>query len=81
MSADKIPDPVTFNVLSNAFRNIAAEMGTVLVKSAYSSIVREAKDAATSLLDAEGRVVAQSQMIPMQLNSLAAAFDYLREKF
>ena len=81
MSADKTLDPVTFNVLSNAFRNIAAEMGTVLVKSAYSSIVREAKDAATSLLDAEGRVVAQSQMIPMQLNSLAAVFDYLRENF
>ena len=81
MSAEKLLDPVTFNVLSNAFRNIAAEMGSVLVKSAYSSIVREAKDAATSLLDAEGRVVAQSQMIPMQLNSLAAAFDYLREHF
>ncbi|MCZ6642225.1 MAG: hydantoinase B/oxoprolinase family protein [Gammaproteobacteria bacterium] len=74
-------DPVTFNVLSHAFRSIATEMGTVLVKSAYSSIVREAKDAATSLLDSEGRVVAQSQMIPMQLNSLAAAFDYLRLHF
>ena len=56
-------------------------MGTVLVKSAYTSIVREAKDAATSLLDADGRVVAQSQMIPMQLNSLAAAFDYLRDRY
>ncbi len=74
-------DPVTFNVLSHAFRSIAAEMGTVLVKSAYTSIVREAKDAATSLLDADGRVVAQSQMIPMQLNSLAAAFDYLRDRY
>lgn len=80
MTSNKL-DPVTFNVLSNAFRNIAAEMGMVLVKSAYSSIVREAKDAATSLLDADGRVVAQSQMIPMQLNSLAAVFDYLREHF
>ena len=74
-------DPVTFNVLSHAFRAIAAEMGTVLVQSAYTSIVREAKDAATSLLDADGRVVAQSQMIPMQLNSLAAAFDYLRDRY
>jgi N-methylhydantoinase B len=74
-------DPVTFNVLSHAFRSIATEMGTVLVKSAYTSIVREAKDAATSILDAEGRVVAQSQMIPMQLNSLASAFDYLRDRF
>jgi N-methylhydantoinase B len=74
-------DPVTFNVLSHAFRSVAAEMGTVLVKSAYTSIVREAKDAAASLLDADGRVVAQSQMIPMQLNSLAAAFDHLRDRF
>jgi len=76
-----INDPVTFNVLSHAFRTITAEMGAVLVRSAYSPIVREAKDGATSLLDADGRVVAQSQMIPMQMNSLASAFDYLRAHF
>jgi N-methylhydantoinase B len=80
MSAMKI-DPVTFNVLSHAFRNLATEMGAVMVKSAYSSIVREAKDASTCLLDAEGRVVAQAQMIPMHMNSLASAFDFLRARF
>ena len=77
----KLNDSVTFSVLSHALRAITAEMGAVLVRSAYSPIVREAKDGATSLLDADGRVVAQSQMIPMQMNSLASAFDYLRTHF
>lgn len=74
-------DPATLNILTNAFLSAAHEMGTIMLASAYSSIVREAKDTSTSLLDAEGRVVAQAPMIPMHMNSLASAFRYLRENF
>ena len=53
-----IDQAVTFNVLGHALRAAVAEMGMVLVRSAYSPIVREAKDGATCLLNADGRVVA-----------------------
>jgi N-methylhydantoinase B len=74
-------DPVTFSTANNIFHSIANEMGTVMLLSAYSSIAREAKDTSTCLMDPQGRVVAQSVMIPIHMNSLASAVTGLRERF
>ncbi len=74
-------DPVMFSTATNMFHSIANEMGSVMLLTAYSSIAREAKDTSTCLLDAGGRVVAQSIMIPMHMNSLSSAVAYLRERF
>lgn len=74
-------DPVMFSTATSMFHSIANEMGSVMLLSAYSSIAREAKDTSTCLLDAGGRVVAQSVMIPMHMNSLSSAVAYFREKF
>lgn len=74
-------DPVMFSTANSMFHAIANEMGTVMLLSAYSSIAREAKDTSTCLMDAEGRVVAQSVMIPIHMNSLASAVAHLRERF
>ena len=48
-------DPADFNVLSGCFRSIAQEMSEIMLRAAYSSIVREAKDCSTCLMDAEAR--------------------------
>ena len=61
-------------ILANAMRAIADEMGAILVRSAFSTIVREARDCATALLDAEGQVVAQGEMIPIHNGGLSQAF-------
>ncbi|VTU37590.1 Acetophenone carboxylase delta subunit [Variovorax sp. PBS-H4] len=61
-------------ILANAMRAIADEMGAILVRSAFSTIVREARDCATALLDAEGNVVAQGEMIPIHNGGLSQAF-------
>jgi N-methylhydantoinase B len=74
-------DPVMFSTANNIFHSIANEMGTVMLLSAYSSIAREAKDTSTCLMDPEGRVVAQSVMIPIHMNSLSMAVAGLRERF
>jgi len=71
-------DPITLGILGNNFLAIALEMGTVLLTSAYSSIVREAKDMSTCVLDAEGRLVSQAPMIPTHMNSMALAFARIR---
>ncbi|ETF02930.1 methylhydantoinase [Advenella kashmirensis W13003] len=67
-------DPVRLAILANAMHAIAQEMGTTLVRSAFSTIVREARDCATALLDADGHVVAQAEMIPIHNGGLSAAF-------
>jgi len=62
-------------ILANAMRAIADEMGAILVRSAFSTIVREARDCATALLDARGNVVAQGEMIPIHNGGLSQAFQ------
>lgn len=63
-------DPVDYAVISQALLAAAREMGTKLVRSAYSNIVREARDASCAILDRDGNIVAQSEMVPMQLGSM-----------
>lgn len=63
-------DPVDYAVISQALLAAAREMGSKLVRSAYSNIVREARDASCAILDAAGNIVAQAEMVPMQLGSM-----------
>src|SRR5215831_13085298 len=67
-------DPVDYAVISHALIAIAREMGTKLVRSSYSNIVREAQDASAALFDARGNVVAQAELIPMHLGSMSEIF-------
>lgn len=67
-------------ILANAMRAIADEMGAILVRSAFSTIVREARDCATALLDAQGNVVAQGEMIPIHNGGLSQAFKASAEQ-
>ena len=63
-------DPIDYAILSQAILAAAREMGAKLVRSAYSTIVREARDASTAILDREGNIIAQAEMIPIQLGSM-----------
>jgi N-methylhydantoinase B len=67
-------DPIDYAVISQALIAAAREMGVKLIRSAYSTILREARDGSAGLLDAKGQVVAQAELIPMQLGSLGHTF-------
>ncbi|MGE0766748.1 MAG: hydantoinase B/oxoprolinase family protein [Hyphomicrobiaceae bacterium] len=67
-------DPVDYAVISQALIAIAREMGTKLIRSSYSNIVREAQDASAALFDPDGNVVAQAELIPMHLGSMSEIF-------
>lgn len=75
MSTDTSLDAATFTIISNALHGIAQEMGEKLVRSAYSTIIREARDCSTSLLDRQGRVLAQADFCPMHMNSFGKVFE------
>ncbi len=66
-------DPVALSVLASALSGIAEEMGTVLVRSAYSSNIKERRDCSTALFDAGGRMVAQAEHIPVHLGAMPEA--------
>ena len=63
-------DPVTLSVLSSALAGIAEEMGAVLIRGAYSSNIKERRDCSAALFDAEGRLVAQAEHIPVHLGAM-----------
>jgi N-methylhydantoinase B len=73
-SAATVLDPVDYAVISQALMAAAREMGTKLVRSSYSNVVREAQDASAALFDAEGNVIAQAELIPMQLGPMSEIF-------
>jgi len=66
-------DPVTLSVLSGALSGIAEEMGAVLIRGSYSSNIKERRDCSTALFDAEGKMVAQAEHIPVHLGAMPEA--------
>ncbi|MEC7573468.1 MAG: hydantoinase B/oxoprolinase family protein, partial [Pseudomonadota bacterium] len=61
-------------VITRALLAVAHEMGAKLIRSAHSPIVREAQDCSAALLDRRGNVVAQSELIALQLGSITHTF-------
>ena len=53
-------DSLTAEILRNALVLAAEEAGIVVVRSAYSTFIVEGSDASAAILDAQGRLVAQS---------------------
>ena len=63
-------DPVTIEVIGNALISIPDEMLAALIKSAYSSNIKERQDCSTAIIDSNGRLSVPSGMsIPIHLSS------------
>ena len=67
-------EPVDYAIISQSLIAVAREMGVKLVKSAYSTVLREARDGSAALLDANGNTIAQAELIPMQLGTIGHIF-------
>ena len=63
-------DPVTLQVLGGAFKILAQEMGLVLYRMSYSSIIRESEDLGAGIVDHLGRQVCESESTPMHIGSV-----------
>ena len=73
-------DPVTLEVLRNQLEGVAEEMGQVLIRGAYSPNIKERRDCSTALFDADGRMVAQAEHIPVHLGAMPEAVAAVRER-
>jgi N-methylhydantoinase B len=60
-----VTDPVHVELVKNALATIAEEMGVTVVRSAYSSVVKEGGDSTAAIFDARGRLLAQSAGAPL----------------
>jgi N-methylhydantoinase B len=72
---DDAIDPVTLEVLRNQFESVADEMGQVLIRGAYSPNITERQDCSTAIFDADSRMIAQAEHIPVHLGAMPEAVD------
>jgi N-methylhydantoinase B len=68
-------DPITLQVIGGALHSIAEQMGTVLYRMSYSSIIRESQDLGAGLFDRDYNTLCESDSTPMHIGSLPG---YLR---
>ncbi|MGH7117541.1 MAG: hydantoinase B/oxoprolinase family protein [Acetobacteraceae bacterium] len=72
--ADEI-DPISLQVIRGALETVAEEMGHVLYRMSFSSIIRESQDLGAGLFDAAFNTLCESESTPMHIGSLPG---YLR---
>ena len=60
-------DPITLQVIGGALHTIAKEMGHVLYRMSYSSIIRESEDLGAGLFDANCNTLCESDSTPMHI--------------
>jgi N-methylhydantoinase B len=63
-------DPIAMEVFSNRLLSITEDMNNTLVRSSFSTNIKERKDCSVALFDGRGRLIAQGTQIPMHLGSL-----------
>ncbi len=74
-------DPITLEVIRNALASTADEMALIVMRSAYSPVVRDIMDYSTALCDAKGRVIAQGLTLPIQLCSFPRIMGFVKERY
>lgn len=70
-------NPITVEVIANAFASTVEEMGEALVRASYSTNIKERRDCSTALFDANGAMLCQAEHIPMHLGSFIGFVPYL----
>ncbi len=63
-------DPITFEVLRNAFLNVTEEMASAIRRSAYSTNIKTRADFSCALFDRQARCIVQSFAQPPHLSSM-----------
>ena len=68
-------DPITFEVMNNALVGVAEQMAATILRTAYSTVIREMLDYSTAVFDTKGRIIAQSCRVPVHLNSMSRSLS------
>lgn len=74
-------DPVTLQVIGGELDTIAQEMGYKLIRSSYSSIIRESEDMGAGIFTTDCRELCESDSTPMHVGSLIGYLDGMYRTF
>ena len=68
-------------MIKNALASVADEMALVVMRSAYSPVVRDTMDYSTALCDRDGELVAQGLTLAVQLGTFPTIMRHVREHY
>ncbi len=74
-------DPILLEVIKNGFDAIADEIALIIMRTAYSAIVRDSMDFSTAICDARGLTLAQGLTTPLHLGSFHDAMQHLIRQY
>lgn len=70
-------DPVTVEIVGKYLVSAVREMGTTLMRTAYSTLIRESMDCTAALFDPVGQLVAQADHVPSHQGTLSHAAKHV----
>ena len=73
-------DPITTEIIRNAFISIANDMNAALIRSAFTPVIYEGKDCSVALIDEYGEVLGQSLGLPLFLGNLEICVKLIAEQ-
>ena len=73
--------PIEVELLRNGLTSICDEMFLAIMKSAYSTNIKERHDHSAAIFDAAGRVVAQGESLPLHLASMLGLVEVVLERY
>lgn len=76
-----LSDPIAMEVFSNRLLSITEDMGNTLIRSSFSTNIKERKDCSVGLFAADGRLVAQASHIPLHLGSLMGSVQAVLARY
>jgi N-methylhydantoinase B len=74
-------DPVAMEVFSNRLLSITEDMGNNLIRSSFSTNIKERRDCSVGLFDERGRLICQASHIPLHLGSLLGGVTALLKRY
>lgn len=80
-TSDTIADAIQMEVFSNRLLAIAEDMGSILIRSSFSSNIKERRDCSTALFDAKGRLITQADHIPIHLGAMIGAVEAMLKRY
>lgn len=74
-------DPIAMEVFSNRMLSITEEMAITMMRSSFSTQIKERRDFSVGLFDAKGRLLAQGTHIPLHLGSLMGGMQAVLRRY
>jgi N-methylhydantoinase B len=75
-------DPITIEIVASAFRSVVDETFIALMKSAYSTNIKERHDHSTAVCDRDGRLIVQADMsLPIHIASMTGLMTSILAKY